>query len=456
MARMNVKTPADNVYTHEGAKAVAGLKPIAQLRRLTLACLLWEDQFYVDGKTIADQITEAASKVDPQVLADLAVEARSVHNLRHAPLLLLNVLTRTGAGKPGLVAGAIEKTIQRADELAEFLAIYRGERKDADWSVSGQVKKGLARAFAKFDEYALAKYNRDGKFKLRDVLFLAHPKPVNDEQKALWERLIEGKLQTPDTWEVALSGGADKKEAFERLLKEGQLGYFALLRNLRNMEQANVDRDLIKQALLARKGGAHRVLPFRYIAAARAAPTLEPVIDQALQAAIAELPALKGHTGILVDVSGSMDVGLSGKSDLKRIDAAAALASVVNAEDLTVATFSNALAIVPPRRGMAGVDAIIKSQPHGGTRLGASLAEFERRAIESGRPFDRLIVISDEQSHDPVGVPKSKRAYMINVASYQNGVGYRNGWRHVDGFSENVIKYIVATEEADAGNVAAS
>ena len=111
-----------------------------------------------------------------------------------------------------------------------------------------------------------------------------------------------------------------------------------------------------------------------------------------------------------------------------------------------MATFSNALAIVPPRRGMSGVDAVIKSQPHQGTYLGQSVVTFEKMASDSNRPFDRLIVISDEQSHDPVGAPKSKHAYMINVASAQNGVGYCNGWTHVDGFSEGVLKYIHALE----------
>jgi hypothetical protein len=440
MARMNVKTKADKVFTHEGGPAVSGLKPIEQLKRSVLACFLWESEFYEDGQSIADRIVAAAEKCKPEEVALLAVGARHVHNLRHAPLLLLKVLAKTGAGKPGLVSGAIEQTISRADELAEFLSIYMGDKRQP---LSGQVKKGLAKAFGKFDEYALAKYNRDGKFKLRDVLFLCHAKPKDDAQKALWERLINNELQTPDTWEVALSGGADKKEAFERLLKEGTLGYLALLRNLRNMEQAGVDRELVKAALLARKG-AKRVLPFRYVAAARAAPALEPVIDQALCAAIAELPALKGRTGVLVDVSGSMDAKLSARSDMTRMDAAAALAAVVNAEDLEVATFSQGLAQVPPRRGMAGVDAIVKSQPHGGTYLGQALAAFQTHLGKRG--FDRIIVITDEQSHDAVQAPKAKHSYLINVASAQNGVGYRNGWTHIDGFSEGVLKYIHATE----------
>lgn len=439
MARMNIK-PKATVFTHEGATATAWLKPIEQLKRSVLACLLWEDQFYEDGVSIADRIRAEAEACAPEDVAALALTARSVHNLRHAPLLLLEVLSRTGAGKPGLVAGAIEQTIQRADELAEFLAIYMGGKRKP---LSGQVKKGLAAAFRKFDAYSLAKYNRDGAYKLRDVLFLCHAKPKDEAQKALWERLIANDLQPPDTWEVALSGGADKKEAFERLLRDGKLGYLAMLRNLRNMEQADVDRDLIKAAILARKG-AHRVLPFRYVAAARAAPNLEPVIDEALGAAIKELPPLKGRTGVLVDVSGSMEERLSAKSDLKRIDAAAALASVLNTEDLTVATFSDMLVVVPPRRGMAGVDAVINSQPHHLTWLGRALHDFEAR-----HSLDRLIVITDEQSHDAVNSPKTPLAYMINVASAKNGVGYRNGWRHIDGFSEGVLRYIHAMEAMD-------
>ncbi len=436
MAKKNIK-PKVTATTHEGGKAVANLRPIEQLRRSVLACLLWEDSFYEDGQSIADRIQAIASQCTPEEVAALAVEARSAHNLRHVPLLLLNILTKIGAGKPGLVSRAIEQVIQRADELAEFAAIYMDTGRKP---LSGQAKKGLTAAFRKFNEYDLAKYNRDGRFKLRDVLFLCHAKPKDDTQAALWRRLIDGTLETPDTWEVALSGGADKKEAFERLLAEGKLGYLALLRNLRNMVEAGVERDLIKRALLARKG-AHRVLPFRYVAATRAVPQLEPAIDEALCAAIREYPPLRGHTAILVDVSGSMDYKLSERSDLKRIDAAAALAAVVNAEELTMASFSDKMVIVPPRRGMAGVDAIINSQVHHGTWLGKALAE-----LESKGPFDRLIVITDEQSCDAVPHPTTRPAYLINVASYQNGVGYRNGWTHINGFSENVIRYIAAIE----------
>ena len=103
--------------------------------------------------------------------------------------------------------------------------------------LSGQVKKGLAAAFPKFDEYQLAKYDRGGPIKLRDVLFLCHAKPRDAAQAGVWKKLIWGRLTTPDTWEVALSSGADKREAWERLLRENKLGALALLRNLRNMRR---------------------------------------------------------------------------------------------------------------------------------------------------------------------------------------------------------------------------
>src|SRR6202007_2263470 len=106
--------------------------------------------------------------------------------------------------------------------------------------LSAQVKKGLAAAFTKFDEHALAKYDRAGVVRLRDVLFLCHAKPKDADQAGSWRRLIEGHLYTPDTWEVTLSRGGDKREHWERLLAEHKLGGLALLRNLRNMKDAGV------------------------------------------------------------------------------------------------------------------------------------------------------------------------------------------------------------------------
>lgn len=438
--RVNVRAAAayGHFQTFEGAPAKRVTDEQA-LRRSILSSLLWEREFYEDGQTIADRVVDLAGKVAPEKVAALANEARSQFHLRHAPLLLTSALARHSGGK--LVEDAVAGVIQRADELSELVAIHaqvNGVTPDKVKSkLSAAMKRGLARAFLKFNEYALAKYNRDNAVRLRDVLFLCHAKPDTPEREALWKRLAAGELTAPDTWEVALSGGADKRETFERLIREGQLGYLALLRNLRNMVEAGCDFDLVRSAITARKG-ADRVLPFRYVAAARAAPRLEPEIDTALCEAVASAPRLPGKTIVLVDVSGSMAAPLSARSDLKRIDAAAALASVVHG-DLRVFSFSNHLVEVPPRRGMAGVDAVIRSQPHGSTYLGAAVSALNKEQ------HDRLIVITDEQSHDRVPDPVAKQAYMINVASAKNGVGYGK-WTHIDGFSESVIRFIHESE----------
>src|SRR5262249_34416988 len=189
--------------------------------------------------------------------------------LRHAPLLLVREMARLASHRQ-LVAETLYQVIQRADELAEFVALYWTEGKQP---LSAQVKKGLASAFTKFDEYALAKYNRAAPVKLRDVLFLSHAKPLDQAQADLWKRLGDGQLATPDTWEVSLSAGADKHEVWERLLRENKLGALALLRNLRNMTEAKVDEQLMRDGLARMK--TERVLPFRFIAAARYAPQWE-------------------------------------------------------------------------------------------------------------------------------------------------------------------------------------
>ena len=150
--------------------------------------------------------------------------------------------------------------------------------------------------------------------------------------------------------------------------------------------------------------------------------------------AFLEGPVFEGRTLVLVDVSGSMGARLSARSDLTRMDAAATLASIIPG-DVRVFTFSNDVKEVPPRRGMAGVDAVIRSQPHGGTWLGKAVGKMN--AIG----HDRLIVITDEQSHDPVPAPVASKAYMVNVASARNAIGHGD-WTRIDGFSEAILTYI--------------
>jgi predicted peroxiredoxin len=437
MVKINRPKP---VRTHEGAKARA-LAPEQQLRRALMSSMLWEDQFYEDGIAITERIGALVPKVKPGAVAAMAIEAREGMKLRHAPLLVVREMARH-EGHKALVADTLERIVQRPDELTEFLAIYWSDvlgpmEQRKKRAVSAQVKKGLARAFAKFDAYQLAKYDRDGAVRLRDVLFLVHAKPKDARQEKVWKELIDGKLAAPDTWEVALSGGADKKAVFERLIAEKKLGALALLRNLRGMLHAGVAKKTIAKALDDMR--TDRVLPYRFIAAAQHAPDLEPELEQAMFRAIEGHARLPGKTRLLVDVSGSMDATMSSKSEMRRLDAACGLAVLAReiGEEVEVFTFSHNVKKIAPRRGFALRDAIVSSQPHGGTELGKAIAEVDKAGV-------RLIVFTDEQSHDSVGAPKGV-GYMVNVASYQHGVGH-GPWRRIDGFSEKILDWVIASE----------
>ena len=427
-------------FTREGARGKR-FTPEMELRRALLNCLLWENQFYEDGVAIADRIKALVPKVEPARVAELAIDARETMKLRHAPLLVVREMARHATHRT-LVADTLARVIQRPDEMTELLAIYWAEalgpqQQRKRQPVSAQIKKGLARALTRFDAYQLAKYDRDGAVRIKDVLFLVHAKPKDAAQEKVWKQLVDGELASPDTWEVSLSSGKDKRETFERLIAENRLGGLALLRNLRLMQRAEVPRRTIADAIEAMR--TDRILPYRFITAARYAPDFEPELGAAMLKSVKDYARLNGRTRLLIDVSGSMFTPLSAQSEMTRAEAACGLAILARevCDEVEIFTFSNELVKLPPRRGFALRDAIIGSQPHGGTYLGKAVTEIDRKG-------DRLIVFTDEQSHDQVPAPKG-RGYMVNVASYQHGVGH-GAWTRVDGFSEAVIAWIAASE----------
>lgn len=432
--KTNKKTPVAPVVTHQNGPAKRNTA-LQELERAVMSCFLWENNFYESGVSVAERIKALVPKVNASKVAQLAIKARNEGKLRHVPLLLVREMARYDTHKP-YVAETLENIIQRPDELGEFLSLYWA---DGRCPLANSVKKGLGNAFTKFSEYALAKYNRDVDVKLRDVLFLTHPKPVDKKQEATWKKLANNELAVPDTWEVELSKGGDKKGSWTRLLEENKLGALALIRNLRNMNDAGVSRDLIKNAL--QKCNPEKVLPFRFISAAKYAPNLEPELESLMFKSIPEYK-LKGRTVLLIDVSGSMTSGLSGKSELSRIEAANALAILLRevCEDVVVYTFSTRDKLVPARRGFALKDAIM-AQFGGSTKLKAAM-----ESINAKEKYDRMVIISDEESEDGIG-KINNLGYMINVASYQNGVNYNKNVTHINGFSENVVNFIIENEK---------
>jgi 60 kDa SS-A/Ro ribonucleoprotein len=419
-------------YTHEGAPSPR-IDAVSQLERSVMSCLLWEDTFYEDGKSIAERIITLCAQVPASEVARIAIQAKEDMRLRHVPLLLARELAKTKEGKAELKT-LLPRVILRPDDITEFLAIYW---KDGKKPLAKQVKKWLGESFRKFTEYQLQKYNGGSKaVKLSDALKITRPKPIGEEQQALWGRLIKGELATPDTWEVAISKTADKTAEWTRLLSESKLGGLAMLRNIRNMREAKVDDTAIANGISAIQAG--KLLPINFITSARHNPQFEAQLEQKFFECFNK-PKHSGKTIILVDVSGSMDDRLAGRSELQRLDVACSLAMIGREifQDCRIMTFSNQVVEVPARRGFALRDAIVQSQQHGGTALGQAVA-----TIVANAQFDRLIVITDEQSRD--SVPQVK-GYMINVASNKNGVGY-GSWLHIDGWSDKVLDYIMRYE----------
>jgi len=458
--KTNTKTNVAKNYTHEGAVA-SNINPEQELRRTVMACLLHEDNFYEEGESVASRIKALMPKVRKDKLFELIVEAKGDMYLRHTPLFMAREFARMYKGSE--VSELICTVIQRADELAEFLAMYwtetvetpaanpfpwmggnatKIEKKLVKTPLSKQVKLGLSYACGKFNEYQFAKYNRKNAVKLRDVFRLVHPKPENKEQAELWGRIISNTLATPNTWENRLSSGEDKKAVFTDLLLTNSLGALALLRNLRNMRDAGVSETLIREKILA--CNFFKVLPFRFVAAAQYVPQYEDVLEQAMFKSLADFNKLPGKTAIVIDNSGSMSAPLSGKSEMTRSDAACALAMMVReiCDHCTVISFGTYAVEIPNRRGFALRDAIKSAHTEHGTDTDRAV----KLANKSG--YDRIIVITDEQSATQIGPPKGK-GYMVNVASYQNGIGY-GPWTHIDGFSEQILRYVQAAEGLDS------
>lgn len=456
--KTNKKNPIELTTTFEGAK-VKKTDNFTQLKRSVLTTFLWEDNAYESGEKVADRIVSLIPKVKPELVSQLAIAARSKYNLRHVPLLIVREMARHDSHKH-LVSSTLNEVIQRPDELGEFLSLYW---KDGRTPISNQIKKGLAKAFTKFNAFQLQKYNQDNAIKLKDVLFLSHAKPVDKAQAKVWKQLIDNTLPTPNTWETRLSasGGKGKKEIWEELLSENQLGAMALLKNLRNFSELGVDRNLIVKAL--RNANVERVLPFRFISAAKYYPSLEGELEQLMFKCLEGKEQLKGTTALIIDTSPSMwGTKISAKSEMDRFEAAAALAILLRevCQKVNVYAFNNKGYRVAPRRGFALRDVLAATKD--GYSAGALAL---RMAKEDG--YDRLICLTDGQWHsvntdgsinsyggmkDAIEHrPDSDKSYLLNVANYTNGVGYEKGWTNLNGFSECVVDFILELENEGLG-----
>lgn len=479
------KKPAERLAGGQGAWADTS-DAYENLRRIAVTWFLFEEPFYGKAEDIYALLKKWCGEVEGEQLAALAVECREMFNLRRMPLFLARELARHYQGS--MVSDTIANVIRRPDEITDFLALYWKDGNDQP--LSKQVKLGLAAAFKKFDEYQLAKYDRAGEIKLRDVLFLVHAEPedapgrknTRKERKAereqdknikgkslgekLFEALVNRTLSIPDTWEVALSKGDNKRRVFERLMEENKLGDDAFLRNIRGMSEAGITLATLREELGHRN--FKRQLPTQFLAAAKEVPALEEEIIEALLRKVGQTK-IGGKTCVIIDVSGSMNQGLSNKSDMRRVDAAIALAMILRESCESCVIYATAgddgakqheTAIIPKRRGMALRDALLETftQERSNKKFLGGGGIFVVQVMsyvaeqEEGTKFDRVVILTDEQDTDIKSntVDKAKRLgqynYILNVAPEKFGVVTGGKWTRISGFTEHVVDFLLLNE----------
>lgn len=235
------------------------------------------DQFYRDSDATIVRLKELVTATeDKQFVAKAAIYARTKAGMRSVSHLVAAELAHSVKGAEW-TKRFFDRVVHRTDDVLEILACYIAAYQRP---IPNSLKKGLGAALARFDEYQLAKYRRDSaELKLVDAINLIHP-PHSEPLR----KLVRGELAPAETWETKLTQagaakvteGATEEEvaelksaAWDELIASRKLGYFALLRNLRNiLEQAPQCVDaalamLVEERLIVKS----LVLPFRYLTA---------------------------------------------------------------------------------------------------------------------------------------------------------------------------------------------
>lgn len=400
------------ILNHEGGEAFA-LTPELELYTAVVTASL-SNKFYETAKERIDRIASLIGKCDVRFVAQLAVYARQKMNLRSVPLLLVVELAKVHSGDD-LVSRTVEQVVMRADEIMELLVCYQWRNPSTSRKklgrLSHQIQVGLQRAFNRFDEYQFAKYDRDGlEVKLRDALFLVHPKAKDDAQQALFDKIAAQTLATPYTWETELSAlgqqtfsnEEEKREAFaakwEELIGSGRLGYMALLRNLRNFLNSDVSNEKLAEVAHRlsdeREVLRSRQFPFRFLSAYRElknvangqTPLLLDALEKAALTSARNIEGFDDTTRVLLacDVSGSMQHPISPKSSVMLYDIGLVLAMLLKnrCEHVVSGIFGDTWKVVnlPSEGILSNVDAMYRREGEVGySTNGYKVIEYLRK-----------------------------------------------------------------------------
>jgi hypothetical protein len=373
-----------------------------------------------------------------------------------------------GANGRGFPRAVIDAAMARADEPGEALAYYMAKYGRA---MSKPVKRGLADAAARlYNQYSLLKYDTPSHgVRFADVIELAHPSPATPEQGALFKYAIDrrhghdvpmladalpmivesaklraevaqgehGGLLDPErlkragfTWEDALSLAGprvDKATLWAALVPS--MGYMALLRNLRNFDEANVGDD-VANVVIARltdpvQVARSRQLPFRFYSAYREVPSdrWRHALSVAADLSLSNVPVLSGRNLVLVDTSGSMTgMGLSARSKATPAQAAALFGAVVaKRTGGELWGFANGQFEHKAARGESTLRTVERFLARTGeVGHGTELQAAVRKTFDK---HDRVFVISDEQTVDSPG-GRSMYGQGVDAATFGNAQVY--------------------------------
>ncbi|TDW48875.1 TROVE domain-containing protein [Flavobacterium sp. 270] len=450
--------------------------------------------FYEKDTTRLERIKNLIQKSNPVFVAKLAVYARNEMHMRSVPLVLVVELAKIYSGD-SLISKMITNVIQRADEITELLAYYQmaNDRNGVKKlnRLSKQVQKGLAVSFNKFDEYQFAKYNRDGAVKLKDALFLVHPKAKDEVQQNLFNKIVNNTLQTPYTWETELSqlgqikfyNELEKQKAFtqkwEELIDSNKIGYMALMRNLRNIVEANVSGTHIMKVcgyLTNEKAVLNsKQLPFRFLAAYRElkdmnSKYISTVLDALETAVMISAQNIKGfdvNTSVVVacDVSGSMQQPISPKSKVLLYDIGLMLGMLMQSrcQNVVSGMFGDRWKIInmPKRSVLSNVNEYYKREGEVGYATNGYLVLED--LISRNEIVDKVMLFTDvqmwnsNQTKDSFSnswnrykkMAPNAKLYLFDLAGYgQQPINIEKNDVHlIAGWSDKVFDVLHALEE---------
>ena len=440
-----------------------------------------KDSFYESFDTSLSQMKAlitrmAINEKNCEFIANVILFVRNEIGLRTLPIVMVvefaNALRNNKfQWKP--LRYLVTETIQRADDITEMFAyaeqIFKNKK-----SIPLALKKGIADAFLKFDEYQMQKYNRQNKAKkLKDVMCVTHPKPLNNAQADMFKRLLEDKLDTPYTWETVLSANGqlnsnERKTNYELwndlVTREGSgnLPYQAMLRNLRNIENViyengvNNSNDLIQRVVdkLTNEKTLERMklFPWSFIKAYDSVQSTQfkAAINNAAELSAKHIPKLGNKIWIILDESGSM----GGDPMMHAANLVAALvksAQLHNTFQVKITKFAERARNynVQSDIGMIPLSQSIKDSARGGgTNLGAAIDEYDN----IGFVPDCVIVLSDMQVDRLDGYSKHKLRELenqiplklaFNLHTYNSTpLTNKQGWIQFSGWSDRLFQYL--------------